>query len=271
MGYFDVDLLHSKLLRYCFAGLALVAFGCSHSDDMEDRGRAFTPVLAARPPAFVSRPMAVLLTNRTGYSAHVDAQTESLAETERSISGQLLCRGSKLFFASELSGDSNHASRPGGFSYIWDVAGNSGYVLSEALQGYAPVGSNARATNVVTGTGQAAPKKIAGYACTSETIAVQMDDGSTANFQVLRAAALGGFPVRITAFTNSVPLTITFSKIKMDAPPADLFSPPEGFSKYPSPEAMSDEIAVRQHNLRRKNASPMEPLQLPPTGPAQRY
>src|SRR5262249_15836059 len=138
MGYLDLDVLDSKLLRYCFAGLVLVASGCSHSDDMEDRGRAFTPVLVARPPTFVSRPMAVLVTNRSGYSAHVDAQAESLAENERTVSGQLLCRGSKLFFASELSGESSKQARPGGFSYIWDVASNSGYVLSEALQGYAP-------------------------------------------------------------------------------------------------------------------------------------
>ena len=268
MAYLNPGARDFKMLQCGLAGLVLLVAGCSR-DDMEDRGRAFTPVLAARPPAFVTRPMVVLLTNRTGYSAHVEAQAEALTENERSVSGQLLCRGGKLFFASESSAGSKGLGRPGGFSYIWDAASNSGYVLSEALQGYAPVGSTARATNVVTGAGQAAPDKIAGYACTSELAAVQLDDGSTANFQVMRAPALGGFPIRITAFTNSVPLTVTFSKIKLEAPPAELFSPPDGFTKYPSPDAMSDEIAVRQHNLRRKSSAPTEPLLPPPTGTQQ--
>jgi hypothetical protein len=259
------------MLCFLLAGLVLVVSGCSHSNDMEDRGRAFTPVLAAQPPAFLTGPMAVLLTNRSGYSAHVDAQTESLVERDRFVSGQLLCRGSKLFFAPESNGGSKKQGRAGAFGFIWDVASNSGYVLSEALQGYAPLGSSPRATNVVAGPGQAAPATIAGYACTSETVAVQLDNGSTANFQLMRAAGLAGFPVRLNSVTNSVPLTVTFSKIRLDPPPAELFAPPDGFSKYSSPDAMSDEIAIRQHNLRRKSSGPMEPLEPSQTGPPRRY
>src|SRR5512140_464385 len=120
-----------ELLRYGMAGLALYAAGCSHSGDREDRGRAFTRVFTPQPPAFVTRPMVVLLTNRTGYSAHVEVQAEALKENERSVSGQLLCRGSKLFFAPESSTGSKGLGRPGGFSYIWDAASNSGFVLSE--------------------------------------------------------------------------------------------------------------------------------------------
>jgi len=256
-----------KGLCPCLAGLALLAAGCSHSNDMEDRGRAFTPMLSAQPPSFLTGPMGVLLTNSTGYSARVDAQTEAMLERDRAVSGQLLCRGSHLFFAPEINAGSKKLGQPGNFSFIWDVASNSGYVLSEALQAYAPAGGTARATNVVAGPGSAAPEKIGSYDCSSELAAVQMDNGSTVNFKVMRATGLKQFPVRLSMVTNAVPLTVTFSKVQLGAPGAELFAPPDGFSKYASPEAMSDEIAIRQHNLRRKAAGPLEPLQLPPQGP----
>lgn len=260
-----------KSLYGCLAGLALLAAGCSHSGDTEDRGRAFTPVFTPLPPPFLTGPMAALLTNRSGYAAQLDAQTEAVSERERSVSGQLLCRGSKLFFAPESSGGSKQKARGGTFNFIWDVANNSGYVLSEALQGYAPVGANSRATNVVASQSQDAPQKVGSYTCASETAAVQLDNGSTVNFKVLRATDLPGCPVRLNAAAPAVPLTVTLSKIRTEPPPAELFTLPDGFTKYSSPEAMSDEIAVRQHNLRRKNVGPMEPLERFDTGPPRRY
>ncbi len=252
-----------KGLCLCLAGLALLAAGCSHSKDMEDRGQAFTPALAAQPPSFLTGPTAVLLTNVTGYSARVDVQTEAMLERDRAVSGQLLCRGSQLFFAPEINIGPKKLGQPGAFSYIWDVASNSGYVLSEALQAYAPAGGTARATNVVASPGTGAPEKIGTYDCSSELAAVQMDNGSTVNFRVMRAAALKQFPVRLSVVTNAVPLTVTFSKVQLGAPGAELFAPPDGFSKYSSPEAMSDEIAIRQHNLRRKSTGTLEPLEMP--------
>lgn len=261
----------AKVWRFCLSGLVLLAAGCSHSGDTEDRGRAFVPVSAPLPPAFLTGPMAVLLTNRAGYSAQVEAQTGSLSERERAVSGQLLCRGDKLFFAPAGSADSKKPARNADFSFIWDVSGNSGYVLSEALQGYAPVGASALVTNLLSAPGQAAPEKIAGLACTPELATAQLNNGSTASFQVLRATALQGLPVRLSSATNAVPLTVTLSKIRLESPPAELFAPPDGFTKYPSPAAMADEIAVRQHNLRRKSVSP---VQLPDglqVTPPQRY
>lgn len=260
-----------KILYGCLAGLALLAAGCAHTGDSADPGRAFTPVFTPLPPPFLTGPMAALLTNRNGYTAQLDAQTESLLERERSVSGQLLCRGSKLFFAPESDGGSKQKARGGTFNFIWDVASSSGYVLSEALQGYAPVGSSARATNVVASPSHDAPQKVGSYMCAPETVAVQLDTGSTVNFQVMRATDLPGCPVRLNAAAPAVPLTVTLSKIRTEPPPAELFALPDGFTKYTSPEAMSDEIAVRQHNLRRKNSGPMVPLEQLDTGPPRRY
>jgi hypothetical protein len=37
----------------------------------------------------------------------------------------------------------------------------------------------------------------------------------------------------------------------MQAPPEQIFALPSDFSKYPTAEALADELAARQHNLRR--------------------
>jgi hypothetical protein len=68
----------------------------------------------------------------------------------------------------------------------------------------------------------------------------------------LRATDLNGFPVRIQSQKAAL-LTLNFSKIHLEAPAAAVFSPPDGFSKYATPEAMADELAAREHNLRRRN------------------
>lgn len=242
-----------KSLYGCLAGLALLAAGCSHSGDTEDRGRAFTPVFTPLPPPFLTGPMAALLTNRSGYAAQLDAQTEAVSERERSVSGQLLCRGSKLFFAPESSGGSKQKARGGTFNFIWDVANNSGYVLSEALQGYAPVSAQTVVTNVVQGAEADSARQVQGHVCQQQRVTFELSNGFTNEYEVLRAKDLKGFPVELISVQGSNPLVITLSQIRFETPPENLFSPPDSFAKYDSPEAMVDELAMRQRLLRRRN------------------
>jgi hypothetical protein len=236
--------------------LALLAAGCSSTGDDEIRGKSFTKVLTPEIPPFLKGPMGLLLTNASGFSARVTLEIESFDPSEPAPSGQLLCRHSKLLFAPDPT---DKAEKRGGFSFIWDVAENRGYVLSEALQGYALVGSNLQATNVVTGAIQATPRKFGGHTCAPGDASIQMSDGSGAIFQLLRANDLNGFPIHISAATNLVPLAITLSRIRLEVPPADLFAPPEGFTKYESPQFMADELALRQHNLKRKTPEELLP------------
>ena len=71
-------------------------------------------------------------------------------------------------------------------------------------------------------------------------------------FRVWRAADLKGLPLRIQCPSGGVPLTLTLSKVSLEAVPNDLFLPPNGFTKYESPEAMMTEMALRRVNLSRK-------------------
>jgi hypothetical protein len=94
----------------CVFGLVLLSF--------------VTAVVTPHPPGFFTGPASVLLTNRGGYSARLNVQTEGFAEYERNFSGQLLCLGGKLFFAPDSVSGSGKKDRYGGFSFIWDTAEN---------------------------------------------------------------------------------------------------------------------------------------------------
>ena len=209
-------------------------------------------VVMPTPPGFLSGPVSVLLTNG-GYGAHLEVQAQSRLDTDRSSSGQLVCLGSKLLYAPETDESVDAQRGRGSYLFIWDVAENRGYVLSEALQGYAPVSAGLHVTNVLMEPVAAAGQRFAGHPCESARADIQMADGTTAGFEVLKAIDLKDFPIRIESRTNAHVFTLSFSKVLLEPPSAKVFTPPDGFTEYSSPEAMADELAAREHNLRRKN------------------
>jgi hypothetical protein len=207
--------------------------------------RVYTP----RMPSFFDGAGAVLLTNYGGFSAQLKAQGS--ASGEETTSGKILGRGSKLLYAPNPEETKERNNTAGEFSFVWDTATGVGFVMSEALQGYATVAIKSAVTNVWVAAGQPIAEKINGQPCEVAQALVQFSDGKTSVFDVFRASTLRGFPLRIRSGTNTPPLTVEFSKVRFETPPEDLFVLPEGYTKYPSPEAISDELAARQLNLRR--------------------
>ncbi len=131
---------------------------------------------------------------------------------------------------------------------------------SEALQGYAQTVLNISPTNLVIQQVNEALQKMDGHVCDSAQAVVQMSDGSSAAFSIFRALDLNRFPIRISSLSNAAPFSLTFSKIRTEPPPADLFTPPTDFTKYNSPEVMVTELIMRQHNLRRHSTPPSETI-----------
>ncbi len=244
-----------------FTLLVLVAAGCSGRHDVT-RGPAFVKVYTPEPPVFLSGPAVVLLTNSPGFSARV-ALPPPAPESGQPGGGQIVVRGSRIIFLPDQIEAREKHIRNAGFSYIWDAASNSGYLLSEALQGYAPVnGGTLQVTNLVIGPRPGAREKVSGYTCVPATALIQLNSGANATYDILRAPDLKDLPLRITSAGNTAPLSLTLSKVRMESPQADLFEPPASFTKYASPEVMVDELAMRQNSLRRRPTPP--PSELPP-------
>ena len=235
----------------CFSNLlalGLFLAGCagSPSSHQPTSGVAGTPT--PDPPAFLTGAAALLLTQLDGFSAHLILTTGTLSPASPATSGELQSRAGKLTFTPTPM----HAkSAREGFSFIWDVAQGRGYVLSEALQGSAPVTARATPTNSVSLPGSTTPELIDGHPCQQEQVTVAISDGSSRAFRVSRATDLKQLAIRISSLSNSAPFTLSLSKVRLMAPPAEVFSPPDSFTKYASADAMLTELIMRQHELKR--------------------
>lgn len=237
------------------AGLALLVAGCHTSAERE---AAFTRVLTPQVPVFLNGPAAVLLTNTTGFSAHAELQTVALLEKERLQTGQLLGAGSKLLYVPEPGQNAEKPAQEAGFSFIWDVATGTGYVLCEPLQAYAPISSTAQVTNMMWEPSSALSPKLAGHLCAVLVARMRLSNGSGAAFEVCRAPDLQNLPLRVSALTNANPFTLSLTKPRVEAVRPELFAPPDGFTRYSSAEAMADELAARRRILRHGNRGALE-------------
>jgi hypothetical protein len=220
--------------------------------------------------------MALLLTNADGFRARVEFESAAPSGATQTTAGELMVRGSKLLFTPAPTSVARQQPHSEDAAFIWDVNDNRGYLLNDPLQAYAPISSSRQFTNVTTGAAlhNASSEKFPGHTCQATEVTVTASDGVTTIFRVWRATDLKGLPLRIQCPSGGVPLTLTLSKVRLGAVPNDLFLPPNGFTKYESPEAMMTEMALRRVNLGRKQiyntpdvAEPGNQLNRVPTRP----
>ena len=195
----------------------------------------------------------MLLTHLDGFDAQVSMESPSSANRVETISGRLLGQSGKLLFSPVAGTLPGKIARVARLSFLWDTAQNSGQLLSEGMQGYAPIVSSLRFTNLVAKAvpERAEPQQIAGHPCLQEDVTITSSDGSEAVFQVWRATDLKGLPIRIQSASNFRPFTLTLTRVRLGNLPNEFFLPPDGFSKFSNPEAMMDELASRQQNAKR--------------------
>jgi hypothetical protein len=251
VGRAKLSLLLKVAAIVFFVPCAFLFNGCS-STPAYDRNDGMA--LAPLPPNFLTGPASALLTNIGGFSAHLVMSNHSPVAVDSTISGELLGREGQLLFAAEPR---KAERKRGAFLFVSDVRNRQGLVISEALQGYAPATGNVGPTNLMIHPGMAT--RIGGHACEAEEAIVDMSDGSRASFLVFRAIDLNRFPISIISRSNTAPFTLWFSKIRIEPPPAELFAPPKGFTKYENPEMMLTELIIRQHKLKRRATESTEP------------
>src|SRR6266542_1060163 len=179
--------------------LAILAGGCAEAppEGRDGPGRGGLP---PGPPPFLSGPMgAALATNADGFVARLTIEIKLPEGHTDVISGELMGQGSKLLFTPQATGSRGKHMRAAKISFIWDVAEGRGYILSEALQGYAPISSRARFT--ISGSrpsaDQSGADKVEGHHCEAQEMTIASSDGSTTALRVWRVAGLKGLPVQI--------------------------------------------------------------------------
>jgi hypothetical protein len=239
-------------LRGWVASLALAIAGCSSDREPRDHLVSHPPP----PPAFLSGPAGALLAGGSGFSARVAMPALPDASGKRAVSGTLLGRGEWLVFSPDTNKKERKRAGSSGFGYIWNLSAGQGWLLSDALQAYAPLASAVHFTNVTYAAAGSPPASIDGRTCREELATVMASDGSTNVVRVWRSGELNGIPARITGGPGGPSLEVTLSQVRLEAPSLAVFQPPDGFTKYPTAEALMDELLAREGNSRRGMSEP---------------
>jgi|YelNatPaOPRAMG01_1025707.scaffolds.fasta_scaffold07780_10 hypothetical protein len=73
---------------------------------------------------------------------------------------------------------------------------------------------------------------VDGHPCTKQRVIITDDDGKKQEVLVWSAIDLKDFPIQTQMTTGKQTMTMLFQKIKLEAPPAELFHEPKNFQKY---------------------------------------
>jgi hypothetical protein len=227
----------------------LWASGCAHTDQRTSFAHGGPATLVPKLTSVTTWPLALLLTNGGGFESEFTMTLTDASGAPLKLSGPLLVRGGKLRLEAAFDKSSDKSARMGSFGVIWDEAAHQGYVLSEALQGYAPITGLVRCTNLLIQVIAGKNERIEGHPVDTANVTVMGTDGQTITAQLLRAQDLGNLPLQIDSQNSPHPFTLALSKIQTIVPKEELFFPPYGFTKYPDETVMLDELETRLYTV----------------------
>ena len=198
----------NRFLVIAAAAVALQFTACKRTEIYSDLGAATLRASAAQ-SNFLLTPQVAAQFGNASFTGEFELAQNSVTRLRGGIAG----RDGKLILTPE-----DNQSKIDGATATWMIWNNGGYIMSEALQAYAPTAAS---------TNQTGP-----------TARVERDPRTA-------------IPTRITINTN---ITLTISKVSLKAPPAEAFAIPSGFNKYPTPEAMASELLKRRSDAIGANA-----------------
>jgi hypothetical protein len=172
-------------------------------------------------------------------------------ENTKFMAGELLCRDGHLLFVTDAKESSGKDDRQGGLGFGWDLNQDQGFVFSEALQGYAPLPPAARISQVTNFAASGSPERIDGHICEPREERVTLETGVTYPLRLMQAADLN-LPLQLTSSLATNAYTIRLSKVRLENPRLELFRPPDGFTRYDTPEILFGELLARSESVRRR-------------------
>jgi hypothetical protein len=230
-----------------FALAAVLFAGCASEQRKE---AAMAHMGDETPPAFLTGPASAVLAGFDGFSADVVAASPS-SPAAWLATGQVIERQGRLIFQPTTTANIKKGKIVrGGMYFIWDNAAHKGFVVSEALQGFAPITPPRQVASVAPESNQPAPEQVNGHPCHRLEKKVVFSDGSTAKLTEWQADDLNRFPVRLRTESGGREETVDFSGVRFDVPSPELFAPPGDFTQYASPAALISELIIRESTFR---------------------
>lgn len=217
------------------AALFLLAMGCASEDKEFDQSVArLRPV---EPPTYFNGEIASLF-GTANFTARLEVQRGMQAP----MAGELYGRDGSLFFMADEQRDKRGMS--GGLSVLWHAPTKTAYLLNDPLQAYAPI--RIPNTNNVTEAKGVGEEIINGERCRKSIITQDAAGETIPRWMVWRSIDKQDLPIRIQSTNSPSNVTLTVSRIRMQAPPAELLALPNGFKAYDSTDAMMAELNRRR-------------------------
>jgi hypothetical protein len=237
--------LWGVLFSLGLSGCSLLPGHHKVKDLVEERGAPAT--LLPRLIGVTTGPVAVLVTNGGTFSAAVKLTFDEQTGTPLNLSGILLVRGDK--FRLEYSQIADKPLPGGVVDLIWDATARQGWVLSEGLQGYAPIADVVGCTNLLTQVLPGSSGRVDGHPVDQANVTLQCGDGQTIALQLSRALDLGHLPLQIRFVNQSDTFLLALSNFQTTKLEDGLFLPPDDFRKFDTAVALVKELADRQQNV----------------------
>jgi len=238
-----------------FCGAILIGLGgCANQEVEISRDRHSQDFERSAALSFFNGEVNALFTNAQGFKAHLTVAPISGSFTNETprVSGELWGRDGKLLFIPAPSSRRHKYAGTAGTTFLWDNAAKSGYAINDLLQGFAPLPRPAASTNgapesqmTLLGT-----ENVGNEACQKIRMASILGDHKTNTLIAWRAPSLNGFPIQIQTGLDFNANLVKFSKVRFETPPADVFSLPEGLTRYETIDAMLYELARREGEVR---------------------
>ena len=263
-------------------GIALAAAFFAGCASEARREAALAQMGDESPPDFLPGPASAALAGFDGFWANVVSTTTTAstalipsagivnsgdtgARAAAAASGQVIGRQGQIIFQPLTTANATRGKIVrGGMFFIWDSARQKGFVVSEALQGFAPISAPCQITNMTLESGEAVAEPANGHPCHRIERRAAMSDGSTVKLTEWRADDLRRFPVRLRTESGGRVTTVDFSGVLLDIPPQELFAPPGGFTQYAGATALINELMIRESAQKKgPTGEPAPPEQTP--------
>lgn len=204
-------------------------------------------------------PVVHLFGTNLSFGARVAIQDVTVDKSAKPAGGLLLCRDGNTIFEPDAAPikavRGRKKEQEGDFGLLVVSLMDKGltYVVSEGVSGYTEIPLTREVVGKYAMESQDLGKERAqGHDCLKSLVAVVPEVGEGQVFRVWRAPRLRNFPVKIERVKGGPNFVLSFSEIRFERPDDSLFGSPQGYKRYESLNAMTEEMTRRVWNVMRR-------------------
>jgi len=216
--------------------------GCAHTHG--ERARNPEAQILPNLTAIITGPAALLLTNTSGFQSEYRLSFDDHGKAPAKPLGRLFVRGAKIEVT--LGNSKGGPGSGGAFTVVWDAAAGQGYVSSEALQGYAPLGGVVGFSNFVRQAAGGSPQPLDGRLAEKVIATATSTNGERLSWELASDLEHGHLALELHSQQGAPSFTLTLTKVQSSVPPEEIFLRAFEFKKYASEEALLTELELRE-------------------------